>query len=146
MIYNSHFLRQHLSIPLPFGLRRFFFKLLSHLKYFNIELVDLLMTNGRHHLLRWPRERVVFIQLRMGYVSVNLWGGGRAYLREIIPTLKWMCWAMYVRSSMFDHSKLKKGGLSSITKRWTRSSLFNVKKNDVRVCLMNRLINLGKAF
>ena len=66
----------------------FFFKLLSHLKYFNIELVDLLMTNGRHHLLRWPRERVVFIQLRMGYVSVNSWGGGRAYLREIIPTLE----------------------------------------------------------
>ena len=46
------------------------------------------MTNGRHHLLRWPRERVVFIQLRMGYVSVNSWGGGRAYPREIIPTLR----------------------------------------------------------
>ena len=50
-----------------------------------------------------------------------------------------------LRSSMFDRSKPKIGCSSSITKRWTRSSLFDVRKNDVRVCSMSNLGNLVKA-
>ena len=41
-----------------------------------------------------------------------------------------------VQSSMFDRSKPKLGCSSSITKRWTCSSLF-----DVQVCSMNDLVN-----
>ena len=52
----------------------------------------------------------------------------------------------YVWSSMFDPSKPKIGCLSSISKRWTRSSPFDVRKNDVRVCSMNNLVNLVKGF
>ena len=50
------------------------------------------------------------------------------------------------QSLMFDHSKPKIGCSSSITKRGTCSSPFNVRKNDVRVCSMNNLVNLEKAF
>ena len=45
----------------------------------------------------------------------------------------------YVWSSMFD---AKIGCLNSITKIWTRSSLFDVRKNDVWICSMNNLVNL----
>ena len=41
---------------------------------------------------------------------------------------------------MFDRSKPKIGCLSSITRRWTHSSPFDVQKNDVRVCSMKRLL------
>ena len=44
----------------------------------------------------------------------------------------------YVWSSMFDHSKPKMGCLSSITNRWTCSSSFDVRKNDVRVSSMKK--------
>ena len=40
----------------------------------------------------------------------------------------------------------KIGCSSSITKRWIRSSPFDVWKNDVWVCLMSSSVNLGKAF
>ena len=50
-----------------------------------------------------------------------------------------------VRSSMFDLSMPKIGCSSSITIRWTRSSLFDVRKNDVRVSSMSNLGNLVKA-
>ena len=40
----------------------------------------------------------------------------------------------YVRSSMFDRSKPKIGFSSAITKRRTHLILFDVRKNDVRVC------------
>ena len=49
----------------------------------------------------------------------------------------------YARSSMFDRLKPKIGCLSSITKRWTHSSPFNVRKDYVRVCSLN---NSVKAF
>ena len=51
----------------------------------------------------------------------------------------------YVRSSMFDCSKHKRGCSSLITQKWTRSSSFNVRKNDVRVCSISNLVNLVKA-
>ena len=50
-----------------------------------------------------------------------------------------------VRSSMFDRSKPKIGCSSSITNRWTRSSSFDVRKNDVRDSLKSNLVNLVKA-
>ena len=46
---------------------------------------------------------------------------------------------------MFDRSKSKIGCSSSITKRLTRSSLFDVRKNDVWVCSISNLVNLVKA-
>ena len=52
-------------------------------------------------------------------------------------------WSNYVQSSMSYRSKPKIGCWSSISKRWTRSSLFNVWKNGVRFCSM---FNLVKAF
>ena len=52
----------------------------------------------------------------------------------------------YVWSSMFDRLKPKIGCSSSISKRWTHTSPFNVQKNDVRVCSMNNLVKLVKAF
>ena len=52
----------------------------------------------------------------------------------------------YVRNSMFDRSKPKIECSRSITKRWTHSSLFDVRKNDGRVSSMNNLINQVKAF
>ena len=48
-----------------------------------------------------------------------------------------------VQSSMFDRSKPKIG--CSITIRWTRSSSFDVRKNDVRVSSMSDLGNVVKA-
>ena len=60
-------------------------------------------------------------------------------------------WAIYsdgsnnVRSSMFDRSKPKIGCSSSITIRWTRSSSFDVRKNDVRVSSMSNLVNIVRA-
>ena len=42
-----------------------------------------------------------------------------------------------VRSSMFDRSKPKIWCSSSITRRGTRSSSFDVRKNDVRVSSMS---------
>ena len=50
-----------------------------------------------------------------------------------------------VRSSMFDRSKPKIGCSSSITIRWTCSSSFDVRKNDVRDCSISSLVNLVKA-
>ena len=55
-----------------------------------------------------------------------------------------MGWTMFA-NSIFDRLKPKIGCSNSISKRWTRSSTFNVRKNDVRVCLMNNLIKV-KAF
>ena len=52
----------------------------------------------------------------------------------------------YVPNSMFNCSKPKTGGLSSITKRCTRSSPFDVRIYDVRVCILNNLVNSVKAF
>ena len=51
----------------------------------------------------------------------------------------------YVQSSMFNHSKQKIWCSSSIIKRWTHSSPFNVQKIDIRVCSMSSLVNLVKA-
>ena len=51
----------------------------------------------------------------------------------------------YVQSSMFDRSKAKIGCSSSISNKWTRSSSFDVRKNDVRVSSMSNLVNLVKA-
>ena len=51
----------------------------------------------------------------------------------------------YVRSSMFDCSKPKIECSSSITKRLTRSSPFDVRKKDIRVCSMINLVNIAKA-
>ena len=51
-----------------------------------------------------------------------------------------------VRSSMFDRSKEKIWCSSSITKRWSSSGPFDVRKNDVWVCSMNDLVNVLKAF
>ena len=48
----------------------------------------------------------------------------------------------YVRSSMFEHSKPKMGYSGPISIRWTHLSLFDVRKNDVWVSLMNNLVNL----
>ena len=45
-------------------------------------------------------------------------------------------------SSMFDSLKPKIGCSSSITNRWTHLSLFNVRKNDVRVSSMSDLVHL----
>ena len=39
---------------------------------------------------------------------------------------------------MFDHSKAKIGYSSSISNKWTHSSLFDVRKNDVQVSLMSK--------
>ena len=50
-----------------------------------------------------------------------------------------------VRSLMFDRLKPKIGCSSSITIRWTRSSSFDVRKNDVRVSSMSDLVNVVKA-
>ena len=50
-----------------------------------------------------------------------------------------------VRSSMFDRSKAKIWCSSSITIRWTRSSSFDVRKNDVRVSSMSNLVNVVKT-
>ena len=52
--------------------------------------------------------------------------------------LKYIC-------SKFDHLKPKVGGSSSITRRWTRSISFDVRKNDVQVSSMSGLVNLVKA-
>ena len=49
------------------------------------------------------------------------------------------------QSSIFDSLKPKIGCLSSITKRWTRSSPFDVQKNDVWVCSMSDWVTLIKA-
>ena len=46
---------------------------------------------------------------------------------------------------MFDLSKPKIGCSSSITNELTRSSLFDVPKNDIRVSSMSNLVNLVKA-
>ena len=51
----------------------------------------------------------------------------------------------YVQSSMFNRSKPKVGCLSLITRRWTCSSPFNVRKNDVQDCSMSCSVNLMKA-
>ena len=51
----------------------------------------------------------------------------------------------YVQNSMFDCSKPKIGCSSLITKRWTNSSPFDVRKNDVQVSSMSNLVNLVKA-
>ena len=45
-----------------------------------------------------------------------------------------------------DLSKSNIGRLSSITKRWTCTSLSGIQKNDVRVSSMNILVNRVKAF
>ena len=50
-----------------------------------------------------------------------------------------------VRSSMSNRSKPKIGCLSLINKRWTCSSLFDVRKNYVWVCSMSNLKSLVKA-
>ena len=70
------------------------------------------------------------------------------YLKKVLnPNLKIESdGSNYVQSSMLDHSKPKIGCSSSITKRLTRSNLFDVWKNDVQVSLMNNLLNLVKAF
>ena len=41
--------------------------------------------------------------------------------------------------------KLKIGCSSLITKRWTHSSSFDVRKSDVQVCLLGNLVNLVQA-
>ena len=46
---------------------------------------------------------------------------------------------------MFDRSKPKIGCSSSITNRQTRSSLFDVQKNDVWVSSMSNILNVVKA-
>ena len=51
----------------------------------------------------------------------------------------------YVRSSMFDCSKPKIGCSSSNTNKWTRSSLFDVRKSDVQISRKSNLVNLVKA-
>ena len=51
----------------------------------------------------------------------------------------------YVRRLMFDGSKPKIGCSSSITRRLTCLSPFDVRKNNIRVCSMSSSINLIKA-
>ena len=51
----------------------------------------------------------------------------------------------YAWSSMFNGLNPEIGCSSSITKRWTRSSSFDVRKTDVRVCSLSNLVNLVKA-
>ena len=46
---------------------------------------------------------------------------------------------------MFDRSKPKIGCSSLITIRWTCSGSFDVRKNDVPVCLMSNLVNISIA-
>ena len=67
---------------------------------------------------------------------------------KILPTfeLRGSDGANYVWSTMFNRLKPKNGYSSSITKRWTLSSLFEVKKKDDWVCLMNNLVNLVKVW
>ena len=52
----------------------------------------------------------------------------------------------HVQSSMFNCSKPKIWCLCAIPKRLTRSSPFDVRKNDVWVCSMNTSVNLVEAF
>ena len=47
--------------------------------------------------------------------------------------------------TMFEVWSQTKRCLSSITKRWTHLSLFDVWRNDVRVCSINDLVNLIKT-
>ena len=51
----------------------------------------------------------------------------------------------YVWSSMFDCLKPKIGCSSLITKSWTCSRSFDVRKTDVWVCSLRNLVNLVKA-
>ena len=54
-------------------------------------------------------------------------------------------WTMFVRCPFID-LKPKIRCSSSISKRWTRSSLFNVGKNDVLVRSMSNSANLAMGY
>ena len=85
---------------------------------------------------------IVWNTLKNRYDTTRI---GISFLRNWSKNLANMCLffsdgSNYVRSSMFDRSKAKIGCSSSISNKWTRSSSFDVWKNDVQASPMSNLV------
>ena len=80
-------------------------------------------TNFRSKFIVWNTFKNRYDTTRIGISFLRNWSKNLANM-----CLFFSDGSNYVRSSMFDRSKPKIGCSSSITIRWTRSSLFDVRK------------------
>ena len=79
-----------------------------------------------------------------GGIQIQIWMNHFSIFSKVRPPKITSDWSNYVRSLMFDYWKLKIGFSSSNTNRWTRSSLFDVRKIMMLEPVIN-FVNLVKV-